>query len=138
MENKVKAFQVFYPMQNEFEVVRGALLRYLCMEYAMGRIPSIPSESLVTALVFYLIHGYDSDTKERIRRYCNHKNMQSVDQINLKLKQAGYLIDSKMSKKNKSLNPALQNLSQYLHNHKNGKIIMMDVIYVDHGRREEV
>lgn len=134
---KIKAFDVWYPTENKFEMIKGLILHYVVMEFSMGRIKSIPSQKLITFLVYYVQYGYSYDTKDKIRRFCNYKDMQSVDQVNLKLKNYGFLIESVMSKKEKLLNTSLSALREYVLDSDSSKYVIRSIIHLD-GRSEEV
>jgi hypothetical protein len=134
-ENKktLKSLDVQYPMDNEFEMVKGVVTQYMYMEKSFGRITSLPSDKLMAALVFYVMKGYSYETKEKVRKYLQYSNMRDVDQINLKLKQLGFLVDDVMSKKNKKLNQSLQEIARYVNNNTGGKLVVRSIIYLQHG-----
>ena len=139
MENKtIKCLDVFYPMENEFDMVKSILTEHLYMEKAFNRINMLTSDKLISTLVFYLLYDYSLDTKQKIKEFNNYTNMQDVDQINLKLKQLGFLVESTMNKRQKYLSPALQKIADYIRCNKGEKYIIRSIIYQDSGRKEEI
>lgn len=125
-------------MQNEFDMVKSILTEHLYMEKAFNRINTLPSDKLITTLVFYLLYDYSLDTKQKVKEFNNYTNIQDVDQINLKLKQLGFLVESMMNKRQKYLSPSLQKIADYIRTNKGEKYIIRSIIYQDSGREEEV
>jgi len=126
---KIKAFDIFYPVENEFEIIQSLVLIYLQNEVTTGRLNSMPSPKMVSALVFYVKYGYTPEAKEKTMRYLKLPHMQAVDGINHKLKTVGLLVDSAMSKKNKRLNDSLEKFREYIRLNIGGTFVIRSIIY---------
>ena len=133
MSEKIKAFDIFYPMDNQFDIIQTLVMIYLQHEVTTGRLTTMPSPKMVSLLVFYVKHGFSHDTKEKALKFMKLSNMQAVDALNFKLKALGLLEDTMMSKKNKVLNESLQKLSDYVQLNEGNKFVIRSIVYQTNG-----
>jgi len=134
MSEKIKAFDIFYPTDNEFDIIQTLVMIYLQHEMTTGRLKTMPSSKMVVLLVFYIKNGYSQETKEKALKFMKLTNMQAVDALNFKLKSYGLLEDTMMSKKNKILNQSLQKLSDYVQINEGNKFVVRSIIYQTNGQ----
>jgi hypothetical protein len=132
-ENKIKALDIFYPAQNEFDLIKTLLLIYLNSEKASGRLEVMPSSKLIDLLVFYIKHDYTNEAKEKAKAFMKVEKMQSIDALNHKLKIMGFLKDGAFSKRDKNLSDSLAKLRDYYTANQHNKLVIRSIVYQDNA-----
>lgn len=103
-------FKINIPCKDEFELIEKIIFQYSASRCSRGISPLILRQQLIALLSLYFKYGYNKETKELAASTFNIK-IESINSMNLELKEAGFLIDDERNKRVKHLNSELQILA---------------------------
>ena len=100
------------PCKDELDLVGSLIFLYSSARVLRGLSPLALRPQLVSLLSLYFKYGYNKDTKEMGAEIFGIK-IESINSMNLELKEGGYLVEDTMNKRIKHLNKELQTLKEY-------------------------
>jgi hypothetical protein len=115
MENgktKPEIYIINVPCKDELDLIGSLIFLYSSARVLRGLSPLALRPQLVSLLSLYFKYGYNRDIKEMGADIFNIK-IESINSMNLELKEGGYLIEDTMNKRVKHLNKELTTLKNY-------------------------
>lgn len=103
-------FKINIPCKDEFELIESIIYQYSASRCSRGISSLILRQQLIALLSFYFRFGYNKETKELAASSFGIK-IESINSMNLELKEAGFLVDDDRNKRIKHLNAELQILA---------------------------
>lgn len=111
--SKTSVFAFDFKVDDDFELYRNLVQQYSYSRVSRGLAVTPLPPQLISLLAIYLKFGYTKEAKTFATKTFRIK-MTSINTMNKKLKDWGYLIEDKFSKRNKSLHDELQALKTYV------------------------
>lgn len=99
--------------KNSYDTVKAFLAVYSALEGEANKSLKLRPK-LLEILTYYILYGYNDDTKGIILSSIQNMNMYNLNQNNSELQRKGFLIKDKMLSKVKHLNPTLEKIRSYL------------------------
>jgi hypothetical protein len=111
--SKRSVFAFDFRVEDDFELFRNLVQQYSYSRVSRGLSVTPLPPQLISLLAIYLKFGYTKEAKVFAEKTFQIK-MTSINTMNKKLKDWGYLIEGKFSKRDKFLHEELQDLKNYV------------------------
>jgi hypothetical protein len=132
---KKKKFAMEYSVNDRLELYKKLIYHYSSTLYSAGDATKVIRPLLLTTLAFYMLYGYSKESRQSILQVLSPDgkaplDRKILDNLNHELKSAGFLIESKYSKIDKTLSPNLLALRDYAESITDGKYTMTTIIVI--------
>lgn len=105
-------YVITVPCKDEMDLIGSLIFQYSASLCSRGIVSLVLRKQLVSLLSLYFKFGYNREAKQLAAETFGIK-IESINSMNLELKQEGYLVDDNMNKRIKHLNPELEDLSSF-------------------------
>ena len=112
-------FKINVPCKDEFALIEKIIFNYSASRCSRGVSSLILRQQLIALLSLYFKYGYNKETKELAASTFGIK-LESINSMNLELKESGFLVDDERSKRVKHLNAELKVLADKFNSSNSG------------------
>ncbi len=123
----IKFYTKTIGVEDDIHALKTLVFIYSAWRTASGDAKRPLSEKHITLMAIYLKYGYNNDANKRASEFLSINSM-TIDNMNHKLKDAGYLVDDKFNGRNKFISQSLMNLKDNFDASTKGKRPMLFII----------